>query len=159
MRVSTPPDLPIRDFPARVHLMRFGIAVALAVLTFLLFPAAPAVNFPVLEVGAVATENVIAPFAFDVPKSSSELEAERTELARMVTPTLRFSQAAYDSSLAELAALNEALSGLDAEEATSDAVVAAAARAGLRLTNEEAEYLLPPTRRASMLEAVDESYR
>lgn len=156
---APPPPPPLGEFSPRTHLLRLAVALAVALITYLLFPAAPAVNFPVLEVGAVATENVIAPFAFDVPKSSSELEAERTELARMVTPTLRFSQAAYDSSLAELAALNEALSGLDAEEATSDAVVAAAARAGLRLTNEEAEYLLPPTRRASMLEAVDESYR
>src|SRR5690606_36730462 len=99
---APPPPPPLGEFSTRTHLLRLAVDLAVALIPNLLFPAAPAVNFPVLEGGAVATENVIAPFAFDVPKSSSELEAERPELARMVTPTLRFSQAAYDSSLAEL---------------------------------------------------------
>jgi putative nucleotidyltransferase with HDIG domain len=159
MMVSTPPDLPIRDFPAPVHLLRLGIAVLLAIITFLLFPASPAVNFPLLEVGAVATENVIAPFAFDVPKSATELEAERNELARMVTPTLRYSPAALDSSLARLASLRSALAASDTSGTNDAAFVASAARAGLRLTPEEATYLMQSSPREAMLGAVERSFR
>ncbi len=54
--------------PLIVHGSRVVVAIALAVVTYLLFPASPAVNFPVLEVGAVAPENVIAPFEFRVPR-------------------------------------------------------------------------------------------
>lgn len=138
--------------------MRFGIAAALAVLTFLLFPASPAVNFPLLEVGAVATENVIAPFAFDVPKSSAELEAERNELSRMVTPTLRYSRAPLDSSLSRIAALRNALTAADTAGASSATVAATALRFGVRLTPEEAAYMLAEGQREEMLNAVDRSY-
>lgn len=158
MMVSTPPDLPIRDFPASVHLVRGGVAIVLAVVTFLLFPASPAVNFPVLEVGAVAAENVIAPFAFDVPKSTTELEAERNSLARMVTPTLRFSRAPLDSSLSRLAALRNALTAADTADANAATMTAVAARSGVRLTPEEGAYMLVELQREEMLNAVDRSY-
>ena len=56
--------------PVLHHGARGLVAIALAVATYLLFPTAPAIEFPVLEVGTVAPENVIAPFAFRVPKST-----------------------------------------------------------------------------------------
>ena len=50
------------------HGLRIALLVLLAVVTYLLFPNAPAVDSPIFEVGSVATENVIAPFAYVVPK-------------------------------------------------------------------------------------------
>ena len=56
----------------RTHGARLLLALALAVATYLLFPAAPASEVPVYEVGSVAPENVIAPYAFRVPKGETE---------------------------------------------------------------------------------------
>ena len=39
----------------RTHGLRIALALALAVFTYLLFPASPAVDFPVYEVGSVAS--------------------------------------------------------------------------------------------------------
>ena len=60
------------------HGARIGVAVALAVLTYVLFPASPAVDLPVYEVGSVASDNVIAPFAFRVLKTPAELRPSAT---------------------------------------------------------------------------------
>ena len=56
----------------RFHASRAAVAVALAAVTYVLFPASPAVDFPLLEVGAVAPDNVIAPFAYTVRKGEAE---------------------------------------------------------------------------------------
>lgn len=151
-----PPAPPTGRLTLGAHLLRLAVAVALAVLTFILFPAAPAVNFPLLELGAVAPENVIAPFAFDVPKSPEELEREREELARTVTPVLRFSAAGRDSSLAQLRAYREALA---ADSAADDAQrIRRSAQLGIRLSAEEAAYLADPARRTALLNAVERSF-
>jgi hypothetical protein len=68
-RMSAGRAIPLRSRPASFHVPRIAIAVALAILTYVLFPAAPAVEFPVYEVGSVASDNVIAPFAFRFMKS------------------------------------------------------------------------------------------
>ena len=68
--------------PLGTHAARMAIALALAVGAFLLFPLAPAVELPLYEVGAVAPENVIAPFAFRVPKSDAALSGERDAAGR-----------------------------------------------------------------------------
>jgi hypothetical protein len=82
-RGSAPP--PAREGTLH-HGYRAAVAFALALLTYLLFPAAPAAEFPLLEVGTVATEDVIAPFAFRVPKSPDELERERAAAAGAALP-------------------------------------------------------------------------
>lgn len=157
--VSSPPSvLPMSQFPTSLHLSRMGIALVVSIITFLLFPAAPAVSFPLLEIGAVAPENVIAPFAFDVPKSSAELETEQNELARMVTPTLRFSTAGLDSAMAQLGAFRAALAEADTAGADEASFIAAAGRAGVRLTSQEAAYLRVPASRTAMLTAVERSF-
>jgi hypothetical protein len=68
-QLKAPDILPAREGHGRrfaYHGIRIGLLVVLAVLTFLLFPSAPAVDSPIFEVGSVATDNVIAPFAFTV---------------------------------------------------------------------------------------------
>ena len=90
--------------PASYHAARVLVAVALAIATYRLFPAAPAVDFPVLEVGAVAPTNVIAPFQFRVPKSETDLAREREDAARTVVPQFEYVPAAVDSARAEYSA-------------------------------------------------------
>ena len=69
------PEVPAATWhaEARLHGTRIALGLATALATYALFPASPAVDSPVLEVGSVASLNVIAPFAFKVPKSPSEL--------------------------------------------------------------------------------------
>lgn len=144
--------------PIAFHALRLVVALALAVATFLLFPASPAVNFPVLEVGAVAPENVIAPFEFTVPKGELELERERDEAARSVVPTFQYVPAALDSARAELRGFMEQLRAA-AATARSDgdraaAVQQVAAGAGVRLTAAEAAYLANAGQRRAMADAI-----
>src|SRR3954468_8938802 len=94
------------------HAVRVALGVALAVLTYVLFPAAPAIDFPVYEIGSVASDNVIAPFAFRVLKTDAELKAERDAIVRGVEPVYEFVPAALDSARRALtgfsAAMNDA---------------------------------------------------
>ncbi len=162
------PDAPMVSAPLRVkpvrpigHGIRLGIAFAVSFITFLLFPAAPAVDFPLLEVGAVAAENVIAPFQYQVPKPASELEQERADVARSVMPTLRYSRAAYDSAAERTAAFRAAVAAATppgSETGRVQAIVARAAEAGIRLSSEEATYLAAPARAAAVVDAVERSY-
>src|SRR3712207_9238398 len=64
------------------HGARVALALALAGLTSSLFPASPAVEVPIYEVGSVARGNVIAPFAFTIPKPEAALDPERDDLLR-----------------------------------------------------------------------------
>src|SRR6185503_13070475 len=80
------------------HAARLGLGVGLAVLTYVLFPASPAIDFPIYEVGSVASDNVIAPFAFRVLKNPSELNDERIAVVRGVEPVFDFVPAALDSA-------------------------------------------------------------
>jgi len=100
-QLKLPDILPARDGHGGrfvYHGIRIGLLVVLAVLTYLLFPSAPAVDSPIFEVGSVATDNVIAPFAFTVKKTDAELLRERDELSRSVKPLFNFRQAALDSA-------------------------------------------------------------
>ena len=145
--------------PVLHHAVRGLVALALAVATYLLFPTAPAIEFPVLEVGTVAPENVIAPFAFRVPKSSEELLREREDATRSVVPLFEYVPAAADTARAELARFAQAVAqaatraGADGD-AAAGLQTAAAQVSGVRLTAEEAAYLVQPTRRRNMTDAL-----
>ena len=73
----------------RAHGPRLALGVGLAILTYALFPEAPATQIPIYEIGAVATDNVIAPFAYEVPKTEQELLREREDVARAAQPVFR----------------------------------------------------------------------
>jgi len=105
-RASEPPP---RKRLLGFHGRRVALAVGLAIFTYLLFPASPVVDFPVYEVGSVASDNVIAPFAFSVPKSETELLKERDAAAATVEPVFDFVPAALDSTRRQLAALTDTL--------------------------------------------------
>jgi cyclic-di-AMP phosphodiesterase PgpH len=141
----------------RDHGARLLVALALAAATFLLFPSAPAVELPMYEVGSVAPENVIAPFAFRVPKPPGELQIERDAAVRATPPVFAFQPAALDSARAQLAhfgAVLDAAFAVPAAQAGA-AVDAAAAAASMRLTGPEIAYLRQAPRRRALFAAVD----
>ena len=141
---------------AQFHGGRFALALALAVLTHLLFPSSPASNIPLYEVGSVAADNVIAPFAFGVKKDAVELRRERDEMARSAEPILVYSPAAFDSAMSQLRGLMSAVSAAapDTLGAPTASVVAAVRRAasqrGVALSPNEAAYLAHGRRRKAL---------
>lgn len=142
---------------ARKHGVGLLYAAALAVLTTILFAAAPSGEVPQLEVGAVAPDNVIAPFAFAVRKPADELAREREEAAATITPVFRHDGQAADSSRRQLARLERALSGSAAGLAGQQregAIARAAAASGLRLSPDETRYLSSPANAAAVFAAV-----
>ncbi|HUX32743.1 MAG TPA: HDIG domain-containing protein [Gemmatimonadaceae bacterium] len=142
------------------HRPRVALALALTLLTYVLFPAAPAANYPVYDVGAVAGDNVIAPFAFRVLKSDAELAREREALARTVEPVYAFVPSALDSAQQQLQGFGGALDAAFAGHASDSAAVRAVASAyGVSLSTAEIAYLAGPGRRAQLIDAVAQAYR
>jgi len=139
---------------------RVALAVALTLLTYALFPAVPAANFPIYEVGSVASDNVIAPFSFRVLKDSAELSRQQEALARTVDPVYAFVPSALDSTQQQLGAFAAALDSAYAHHARDTAAVQAAAGAfGVNLTRAEVAYLGDRDRRGRVIDAVAQAYR
>jgi cyclic-di-AMP phosphodiesterase PgpH len=154
-----PPETPGKR--AAYHGFRVALFLLVAAFTYVLFPATPAVEHPIFEIGSVATETVIAPFAFDVPKSDAELAREQEELARSVRPVFVHEPAWADSAIARLsafsAALDSAIAG-NSRQPEAERIREAAAGRGLTLTAPESEYLATPGRRRAMVEGVQRAY-
>jgi hypothetical protein len=134
------------------HGARILLGVALAILTFILFPAAPATDFPVYEVGSVASDNVIAPVAFTVSKSDKELATERNAVADGVEPVYDFVQAALDSSRQ---ALTGFMAAIDQAAKTNPLVATASVQRaaeswGMPLSAGQAAYLASSPRRTAL---------
>ncbi|MEX2152893.1 MAG: HDIG domain-containing metalloprotein [Gemmatimonadaceae bacterium] len=143
----------------RLHGPRLLLAAGLAILTFALFPEAPATQIPIYEVGAVASDNVIAPFAFDVAKSEAELRRERDDVARATEPIFRVVPAALDTSRALINGFDSAIAAASARRPANLAAVEGAARTfAVALAPDEAAYLMSPARRARLLAAVRRVY-
>ncbi|MEO7085707.1 MAG: HDIG domain-containing metalloprotein [Gemmatimonadaceae bacterium] len=140
----------------RSHAVRIGLAVALAVLTYLLFPASPAVDFPVYEIGSVASDNVIAPFAFRVLKTPAELENERKGVTNGVEPIFDYIPAALDSARQSLSGFNSAIAAASAADPAVGAVAVrrAAGAWGVHLSGAQASYLASEPRRAAVVDAL-----
>jgi putative nucleotidyltransferase with HDIG domain len=138
------------------HAPRVGIGMALAVVTFLLFPASPAIDFPIYEVGSVASDNVIAPFGFGVLKTNEELQDEQDALVRSVEPVYEYVPAALDSARAALSDLATTISRAAATTPAlaPAAIQRAAADAGLRLSPAEATYLAAERRRDALFRSL-----
>ncbi len=145
---------------AAYHGARIGLFLLVAAFTYVLFPASPAVETPIFEVGSVATETVIAPFAFNVRKSDAELLREREELARAVKPIFVHEPAAADSAIARasafMGALGDAVAAnrrLDIEEIQREA-----SGHGVALSAQEADYLATLARRRALEDALRLAY-
>lgn len=142
------------------HAARIGLGVGLALLTYALFRTAPAVDSPIYEVGSVASDNVISPFAFHVLKTRDELEKERTAIANGVEPVYAFVPTAADSAKATVnafgAALGEAASS--APQTATAAIQRAATGWGITLSTGQANYLANSSRRTAMIQAISRSF-
>jgi putative nucleotidyltransferase with HDIG domain len=154
--VRAPDEQSLAQRPLSFHAARIALGVSLAVLTYLLFPASPAVDFPVYEVGSVASDNVIAPFAFRVLKTDAELKSERDAILRGVEPVFDFVPAAADSARQTLNAFDAAIT--QAANSAPQAPVAAVQRAGaawgLQLSANDAAYLAADRRRSALFGAI-----
>jgi putative nucleotidyltransferase with HDIG domain len=139
------------------HLLRVGLGVALALLTYGLFRTAPAVDLPIYEVGSVAVDNVISPFAFRVLKTKDELEKERAAIANGVDPVFSFVPSALDTAKMTLAAFGRAIA--QAATANPQTAVTSVQRAssswGITLSTNQAAYLANGPRRTAMLQAIN----
>ena len=146
---------------AKYHGSRFALALALAVLAHVLFPSSPASDVPLYEVGSVAADNVIAPFAFGVRKDPVELRRERDEMARSAEPVMVYSSAALDSTTTQYRVLMNAVDAAapDTMAAPTPAVTAAVQRAagqwGVTLSPNEAAYLATGRRRHAIQSSLD----
>ncbi|MEO6877649.1 MAG: HDIG domain-containing metalloprotein, partial [Gemmatimonadaceae bacterium] len=138
------------------HLVRVGLGVALAVLTYLLFPASPATDLPIYEIGSVASDNVIAPVAFRVLKTDKELAAEQKAVADGVEPVYDFVQPALDSARQSLTGFMAAIAqAASANPLVGPASVQRAAQTwGLPLSGGQAAYLANTRRRTALARAL-----
>src|SRR3989442_5754352 len=89
--------LPTRE-QLRYHGSRWAWVVGLGVLAYLAFPSSATNVAPLLDAGAVADRDVIAPFTFPVNKSDQELAREAEELASTVKPIYQYQERALDSA-------------------------------------------------------------
>jgi len=139
------------------HGPRVALGIGLAVLTYVLFPASPAVDFPIYEVGSVAADNVIAPFAFRVLKSNAELQAERDAVARGVEPVYDFIPAALDTARRSLSVFASAIRQVATNnpQLAIGAIQRAASSWGMGLTVTEAGYLASERRRTALFASLD----
>ncbi|MEP7066075.1 MAG: hypothetical protein ABI889_08600, partial [Gemmatimonadota bacterium] len=144
-----------------LHAPRVALLLAVALITYLLFPTSAAVDSPIFEVGSVATQNVIAPFGFTVPKSATDLREEREQLARSAKPIFVYSSAATDSSQQQLSTLMRGIgAAVDSAGRKNEvpAAVSAAMAHGLALTQAEGAYLARSDRRRALQDAVHRAY-
>ncbi|HEY6853425.1 MAG TPA: HDIG domain-containing metalloprotein [Gemmatimonadales bacterium] len=124
---------------ALYHASRWVWVLGLAVLTEMSFPSSSTDIGPLLDPGAVADRDVIAPFNFVVNKTDEEIEREGADLAASVKPIYQFDQRMYDSATA---GMHTFFSNLDEVSADGpQAIIRAARDAGVTLTLTEAAYL------------------
>jgi putative nucleotidyltransferase with HDIG domain len=138
------PSLNLELMPSAVpgtvahHAARWSLLVALALLTFWLFPIARGFETPLLASGDVSQTEVIAPFAFAVPKTPAEIDREAVGLEATVRPIYEYRGDIVDSVLM----LTDSLFARLGRASDSESVVSEAQGLGLRLSSEDAQYLL-----------------
>src|SRR5438477_583355 len=147
--------LPTRD-KVRYHATRWVWVPFLALVAHVSFPSGAADVAPLLEPGARADKEIIAPFNFVVNKSEDELQREAEELAASAKPIYEFRQRAYDSTATAMSAF---FTTVDA--ATDDgppAIVSAASQFGVPVTPQEAAYLSKGGKRRALAQALEKLF-
>ena len=148
--------LPSRE-QLRYHGTRWVWVPGLALLTYLAFPSSANNVAPLLEPGAVAEHEVIAPFTFPVNKSDQELAREAEELASTVKPIYQFQQRALDSASI---ALHAFFAGIEnaADQGGAQAVMRVAKEQGFVLSPAEAGYLAKGGKRRGLEKALSDLF-
>ena len=119
------------------HSVRWLPVVAIAGLTYLLFPTAQGLEVFVAEVDEVSAVEIVAPFDFLVLKTESERAQEAEAVAAQVRPIYQYREGVADSIAAFVDTM---FAALDTASLASNLIEIAEAF-GLRLTGEEAGYL------------------
>jgi len=141
----------------RYHGARWVWVVGLAVLAYVAFPSSATNVAPLLEPGAVADRDVIAPFTFPVNKSDEELAREAEELAGTVKPIYQFHDRALDTAVTAMHAFFAALETA-ADRGGVPAIMTAAKAKGVALTPAEAAYLAKGGKRHNLEKALSELF-
>ena len=145
-------NLPTRE-QVRYHVARWIWVPALAMIAHIAFPSSAADVAPLLEPGARADKEIIAPFNFVVNKSEDELQREAEELAASAKPIYEFRQRGYDSAATTMAAFFAAADA--AADQGPQAVIRAAAEFGVPVTLQEAAYLAKGGKRRGLQQALE----
>ncbi len=136
----------------RYHTARWLWVPIMALAAHLAFPSSAADVAPLLEPGARADKEVVAPFNFVVNKSEDELQREAEELAASAKPIYEFRQHAYDSTATTMAAFFSAVDA--AADQGPQAVIHAADDFGVPITPQEAAYLAKGGKRRALQQAL-----
>jgi putative nucleotidyltransferase with HDIG domain len=172
MQQAAEPPEPARDDasvrPVRGAFSRHApgllLAIGLAICTVLLLPPGEGFRTPVYDIGSVADETVIAPFAFQVPRPAVDVARERERLAAAVPHVFVFDSTALDSVRSRIAAFASALDtvrprDVPAARDTAAAHVASISETfGVTLTPAEAGWLAFPSRRSAAFSAVRRTF-
>ncbi|MDX1622618.1 MAG: HDIG domain-containing protein [Gemmatimonadota bacterium] len=102
---------------------RLGLLGALATLALVLFPPRGGYDVPRVRAGTVASEDVIAPIDFEVPRSEEELASRREQAALTVPPVFAEVPAAADSAIAAVDAYLERATEVDERDTVTPAAL------------------------------------
>ena len=140
----------------RYHGSRWSWVFGLAVLAYLAFPSSATDLGPLLEPGAKADHDVVAPFDFVVTKTDEELAREAEDLAASAKPLYQFQQRAYDTTTAELHAFFQALG--DSTGQGPQAIIRVARRSSIALSLGEAGYVQKGGKRRNLERALTDLF-
>jgi putative nucleotidyltransferase with HDIG domain len=135
----------------RYHAVRWVPLLATALLTYALFPPPVGVIAPVPPVGEVASRTIVAPFDFQIRKTTEEIAREGESRALTAQPVYRFSPTAYDSALATARSY---FADLERASARGPDAVRALASKRVNLGAPESEYLTDSLQRRRLQEVV-----
>ena len=144
--------VPTRD-KVRYHAARWIWVPFMALVGHAAFPPSAADVAPLLEPGARAGKEIIAPFNFVVNKSEDELQREAEELAASAKPIYEFRQHAYDSTATTMAAFFSAVDAAAVQR--PQAIINAAGDFGVPITPQEAAYLTKSGKRRALEQALE----
>jgi len=147
--------LPTRDV-VKFHGARWVWVLVLAAVAYLAFPSSATDLAPLLEPGAVAERDIIAPFDFVVNKSDAEIGREADELGSNVKPLYQFDARAADSASAQAATFFTAIDSASRKGAAG--IVRAGQALGVALTPVEAAYLTKSGKRRALQRAIGELF-
>jgi len=135
----------------KFHAVRWVPLLLTALVTYALFPPPAGVLSHIPELGQPVDRTVVAPFPFQVRKTTDEMAREGEARALTAQPVYRFSPTAYDSALA---ATREFFTDLERASAQGPELTQAVAASQAHLGPEEIRYLSDPTHRRAMRELV-----
>jgi cyclic-di-AMP phosphodiesterase PgpH len=143
------------------HGARALLLLGLAVATTMLFPVAPLVDFPVLERGMVAEEDVIAEVPFSVYRSDQELARARQDAAAAEKPIFVYHPAAADTMLASVEAfftrIDSVVTAATTEDEARERVRAVMTSQAVPPSSQEVELLLDTRQRERLRRSVREA--